>query len=65
MDIFEKKAKFEMEISPKKGSRVILTSFSQTYTILKVNFTILDVFKLVVWAIIMQQCENLRIMVTF
>ena len=41
---FYKKLKFEMEISSKKERRVTVTSFSQTWTIVKVNSTILDVF---------------------
>ena len=47
-----------MGISSKKGSRDIVTSFSQTYTIVKVYLTIYDIFKKVVWAKIMQQFEN-------
>ena len=43
---FWKKSIFEMGISSKKGSRDIVTSFSQTKTIVKVYFTILDVFKI-------------------
>ena len=35
-----------MGISSKKESRVIVTSFSQTQTIVKIYFTILDVFKI-------------------
>ena len=46
MDIFEKNQNLKWEYLPKKGSRVIVTSFSQTSTIVKVYFTILDVFKI-------------------
>ena len=43
---FLKKSKFEMGISSKKGCIVIVTKFNQTQSIVKVYFTILDVFKI-------------------
>ena len=43
---FKKKRNLKWEYLPKKGSRVIVTSFSQTYTIVKVYFTILDNFNI-------------------
>ena len=46
MDIFEKNQNLKWEYLPKKGSRVIVTSFSQTKTKVKVYFTILDVYKI-------------------
>ena len=46
MDIFEKNRNLKWKYLPKKGGRVIVTSFSQTYTMVKVYFTILDVFKI-------------------
>ena len=36
----------EWQYHPKKGSRIIVISFNQTLIIVKVYFTILDVFKL-------------------
>ena len=45
MVIFKKNRNLKWEYLPKKGSRVIETSLNQTYTIVKVYFTILDVFK--------------------
>ena len=59
MDIFEKNRNLKWEYLTKKESRLIVTSFSQTQTIMKVYFTILDVFKIIVWAIIKRQFENL------
>ena len=45
MDIFKKSRNLKWEYLPKKGSRDIVTSFSQTYTIVEIYFKILDVFK--------------------
>ena len=45
-DIFEKNQNLKWEYLPKKESRIIVTNFSQTYTIVKVYFTIMDVFKI-------------------
>ena len=46
INIFEKNRSFKCEHFPKKGRSIVVTSFSQTYTIVKVYFTILDVFKI-------------------
>ena len=46
MDIFEKNRNLKWDYLPKKGRKVIVTSFIQTLTIVKVIFTILDVFKI-------------------
>ena len=45
MEIFKKNRNLKWEYLPKKGRRIIVISFSKTYTIVKVYFTILDVFK--------------------
>ena len=46
MDILKKNQNLKWEFFPKKGSRVIVTSFNQNQTIVKVYFTILNVFKI-------------------
>ena len=47
VDILKKNRNLKWEYLPKKGSKIIVTSFSKTYTIVKVFFTILDVFKII------------------
>ena len=46
IDYFEKNRNLKWEYLPKKGNRIIVTTFSYNYTIVKVYFTILDVSKL-------------------
>ena len=46
IEFFKKNRNLKWEYLPKKGSKIIITSFSQTLTIVKVYFTIFDVFKI-------------------